>query len=91
MGDYVVVKWPIKNTNSYNKYIGLITEIMEDSSFNINFMRKKVGIKHTYFIFPQVKDASTVTYDDIIKKIGNPTIKRSHYTFPSTFATDDIY
>lgn len=69
IGDYVLVKFPMKKTSVH--YVGKIEE-MENNNFTINFMRL-TKFKNT-FCYPDIKDVSWITRNDIITKLPTPTI-----------------
>jgi len=54
-----------------------MSEVRE--GFLVNFLRKKRGVKVSYFCFPQIKDKQVVIKADIIKKVRVRDIRRGRY------------
>lgn len=81
VGDYVEVRLQVGRLNIFKHFLGVITEEIDDSLYNVNFLRKKSGKKQTYFYFPDVKDESVVRLSEVINKVGPPHISRGKYVF----------
>lgn len=77
--DFVIVQFPTEKRNRF--YIGQITDKVSDDEFVINFLRKRVGLKESYFYFPNVKDEDFILKKDIVKKLKSPKVTRGKYVF----------
>ncbi|KAF5272239.1 hypothetical protein FQA39_LY01321 [Lamprigera yunnana] len=66
-GDYLLVRFLTKKRTLY--YTGLVEKIYDNGDFSVNFLRRyKSG-----FHFPNVKDVSKISRNQINKKLPRPT------------------
>lgn len=62
-------------------FIGKIEKKINEDQFTINFLRKVVGKKHIYFVFPVVEDKQDVTKNVIKKIVIGQELRRGGYEF----------
>ena len=66
VNDFVLVKFATKTAIKY--FVGQVEEISENEYF-INFLKM---IRKYAFVFPEKKDGSHVSQEDVILKLSNP-------------------
>jgi hypothetical protein len=74
LGCWVLVEFVGKKTNLY--YVGQVTQI-ENAVITVNFLKK--GKKQ--YVFPTVKDESTINFKQIKKVMPEPNVRRGYYSF----------
>lgn len=84
LGDFVIVKF---STNKRDRFfVAKIEQINEmGNNFTVNCLRKKVTIKETFFVYPNVQDISEVKEDQIMRKIFGKSSRRGQYIFKNIF------
>lgn len=84
-GDFVLVRFNTDRPTGSSEilYVGLVENSRpQDSSCHVKFLRKKVGKKDFFFVFPDVTDKSDVNFSDISKILKTPKVIRGKHTFP---------
>ncbi|XP_030746083.1 uncharacterized protein LOC115877126 [Sitophilus oryzae] len=65
--DYVLVKFATKKRVVH--YVGKVVEVLGDDEFQVTFLKKSPR----GFVFPQIKDISTVERKDVVSKLAKPS------------------
>lgn len=81
IGDFVIVNCALPG-NPKKLYICTITEVFGNFEFTGLFLRKN---SNNTFTFPYQEDISDFTYDQVIKKLDTPQLRRGHYLFSDYF------
>ena len=71
VGDFVVVKYDLQGkTASYKYYAGVVCVLLDDSQFQIQFLKCK---NRKYFVMDD-KDVDEVGFECIMEKLDEPAI-----------------
>ena len=55
--------------------MGSVTDIIDEENdggilFSVKFLRKKCGMKQTYFVYPDIEDVAVAAKDQIMTKVN---------------------
>lgn len=67
--DYLLVRFATKTRSLY--YLGKVEEVCENEEYVVKFLRKT----NHGFCFPQKEDISTVSRQDIVRKLPKPRVR----------------
>jgi hypothetical protein len=81
--DFVIVSMRVEGGNSEKFFVGQVVTDLGEDSYEISFLRKRLGRAGLYFVFPDVPDVSNVSRFSIQRKLTLKECKRSCYKFLS--------
>lgn len=81
IGDYVLVNYDTEKHNQ--QYVGKILDVKQNEGrYQVMFLRKIVGIKLTYFTYPNIDDIDDVGEEKILYKLKTPkSLRRGRLVF----------
>lgn len=63
------------------KFIGLVTEIKENSKFCCKFLRQSSNSNKNIYVFPDIPDFADIEASQIISELTPTFIKRGRHSF----------
>ncbi len=80
VGDFLIVGFQTNKRD--RRFIAkVLSTSTENNDIEVKFLRKKVGRKNTFFVFPEIDDISSITPSQIERKITPMNSRRGQYTF----------
>lgn len=77
-GDFIIVKF--KTNKRERRFIAQVLNT-NSTQVEVKFLRKKIGQKNTYFVFPMVEDVAFVNHRDVERRIVCMSERRGQYMF----------